>query len=141
MSNLQKVLDAKIEDLKTFSDKGLELVQKVSILVQDDKKEEDLTEEDLELLFDISLLNNMITNKTISILEIKYLTEELEEDLNFDEFIKIPNVVEFELKYKTFKESQKFFKVTNGDVIKDLELTKEHFEIFKKETNKIEGAE
>ena len=105
MSFLQKVVDEKVEDLKIFSDKGLELGDRLSVLVTEEKKEDELNDDDLELLFDIKLLNNVITNKIISILELKYLSEEMSEDLNLDEFVKIPNVIEFETTYKNFKEN------------------------------------
>ena len=137
MSNLQKVVDNKIEDLKIFSDKGLELGDRLSVLVTEEKKEDELNDDDLELLFDIKLLNNVITNKIISILELKYLSEEMSEDLNLDEFVKIPNVIEFETTYKNFKENQNFYIISEGTLKRNKNLTEEHFKNFKKE---IEGA-
>ena len=138
MDKLQEVLDLKVEDLVIFSDRGLELIKELSN-ISPDKKESELTESELEIIFNVKLINNVITNKIISILELKYLSKDLGLELNFDKFFEVPNVVDFETTYKKFKEDQKFYNIIDGEVKRDLKLTEPYFEKFIQEIKNVEG--
>ena len=99
---------------------------------------------EIHKIFKISLIKNKIeinsyidANPNKMTNEGKYLSEEMSEDLNLDEFVKIPNVIEFETTYKNFKENQNFYIISEGTLKRNKNLTEEHFKNFKKE---IEGS-
>lgn len=144
MDKLKNILDSKIEELKLLSEQAFEFSKAFTELgeelIDEKTKNQSFNENEMNLLYNIGVLNNVLKNKTVSIIELKNLVAELGEEYDFTELFKIPNYLQFELTYKEYSENQKFFTVSNGKVVRNEDLTEKTFDLFKNQIySNLEG--
>lgn len=138
----QKLLDLKVSELKKYIDTIKVKFEELNSIedINEKLEEKSVSEEEIELLYDTTLLNNVIQNKLISIIEFIKTVTELGMELDTKEYLSIPNVVQYQPIYQTFVEKQRFFYLDGDNVVRNEELKRENFEKFKKEFIKTEAS-
>lgn len=138
----QELFDKKVLELK----KIIETIEKFSEneflnneeLFTEKKNSKTLTDDEIDLLYEVGVLNGSLKNKFASIIEFKKFSESLGITLNQDEYLKIPGVIVYENTYNEWLETQDYFKFNGEKIVINEEVKSESLSKFKETIYNLE---
>ena len=127
-------LNKVVELTNEVTDKLME----IDDIIDEKVKNKTLSDEEIEQLYTTRVCNSLMKNKLIELIEFKKTCKNLGIELNLDEYLKLPNVAQFETSYEVFLEDNDFLDLENDKLILNEELKNKTIELFKNEIYTIE---